>query len=267
MSKGVHVTRLGRKVCKRKERTMSVTFPNETPEYRNARAALLEREVALRREMEAVATELRALPPGGEVPEDYMFDCVATDGAPSKVRLSELFRGGDTLMLYHYMFPRHSGDNRPGPTVGAMAQVPVAQGPCPSCTALIDMWEGTMPHFEGLGGNLAVVTKAPFEQVAAFARDKGWKHIRLLSAANNTFKRDYHGEDAYGQQVPIMTVFRRWPDGAIRLHWTSELLFEPTDPGQDMRHMGTVEPLWTLFDLTPRGRPNADEQFEYDCCR
>jgi hypothetical protein len=103
-------------------------------------------------------------------------------------------------------------------------------------------------------------------QVAAFARDKGWKHIRLLSAANNTFKRDYRGEDAEGQQVPIITVFKRWPDGAIRLHWASELLFEPTDPGQDIRHMGTVEPLWTLFDLTPGGRPNADEQIEYDCC-
>ena len=35
-----------------------------------------------------------------------------------------------------------------------------------------------MPHFEGLGGNLAVVAKAPIERVAAFARDKGWKHIR-----------------------------------------------------------------------------------------
>ena len=123
-----------------------------------------------------------------------------------------------------------------------------------------------MPHFEGLGGNLAVVAKAPIEQVAAFARDKGWTHIRLLSAANNTFKRDYGGEDADGQQVPIMTVFKRWPDGAIRLHWASELLFEPTDPGQDPRHMGTVEPLWTLFDLTPGGRPNADEQLQYDCC-
>jgi hypothetical protein len=31
--------------------------------------------------------------------------------------------------------------------------------------------------------------------------------------------------------------------------------------------LGTVEPLWTLFDLTPGGRPNADEQLEYDCCR
>jgi predicted dithiol-disulfide oxidoreductase (DUF899 family) len=248
------------------EKTMSVTFPNETPDYRSARADLLKREVALRRQMEAVATELRALPPGGEVPEDYVFDCIGADRGRSKVRFSELFRGGDTLMLYHYMFPRHAQDQRPGPTTGAMAHVPLAEGPCPSCTALIDMWDCTIPHFEGLGGNLAVVAKAPIERVAAFARDKGWKHIRLLSSANNTFKRDYHGEDADGQQVPIMTVFRRWHDGRIRLHWASELVFEPPDEGQDMRHLGTVEPLWTLFDLTPGGRPNADEQIEYDCC-
>ncbi|MGH8168167.1 MAG: DUF899 family protein, partial [Woeseiaceae bacterium] len=181
---------------------MTITFPNETPDYRSARAVLLEREVELRRQMEAVATALRALPSGGEVPEDYLFDCVGADGAPSKVRLSDLFRSGDTLMLYHYMFPRDGQDNRPGPTVGAMAKVPLAEGPCPSCTALIDMWEGTMPHFEGLGGNLTVVAKAPIERVATFARDKGWKHIRLLSAANNSFKRDYHGEDADGQQAP-----------------------------------------------------------------
>jgi predicted dithiol-disulfide oxidoreductase (DUF899 family) len=120
-----------------------------------------------------------------------------------------------------------------------------------------------MPHFEGLGGNIAVVAKAPIERVSAFARDQGWKHIRLLSAANNTFKRDYLGESADGQQAPIMIVFKRWPDGAIRLHGASELLFEPTDPAQDMRHMGTVEPLWTLFDLTPGGRPHSEEQIEY----
>ena len=242
---------------------MGVTFPNETPDYRRARAALLEREAALRREMEAVAAALRALPAGGEVPEDYSFDCIGADDAPSTVRMSELFRGGDTLMLYHYMFPRHAADKRPGPTRGSMADVPLVEGPCPSCTALIDMWEGTMPHFEGLGGSLAVVAKAPIERVTAFARDRGWKHIRLLSAANSSFKCDYHGEDANGQQVPILTVFKRWPDGTIRLHWASELLFEPADPDQDMRHMGTVEPLWTLFDLTPGGRPNAEEQIEY----
>lgn len=93
---------------------MSVTFPNETKDYRSARAALLESEVALRRQMEAVAAELRALPPGGEVPENYLFDGIGADGAPAKVRLSDLFRRGDTLMLYHYMFPRHARDDRPG---------------------------------------------------------------------------------------------------------------------------------------------------------
>ncbi len=59
---------------------------------------------------------------------------------------------------------------------------------CPSCTALIDMWEGGMPHFEGLGGNLWIVARAPAERVAAFARDKGWKQARLLSAAGNSFR-------------------------------------------------------------------------------
>jgi predicted dithiol-disulfide oxidoreductase (DUF899 family) len=245
---------------------MSVTFPNETPVYRRARAALLQREVALRRQMESVACELRNLPPGGEVPEDYSFDCIGADGAPSTVRLSELFRGRDTLMLYHYMFPRHAQDSRPGPTTGLAGELPLPEGPCPSCTALIDMWEGAMPHFEGLGGNLAVVAKAPIQRVAAFARERGWKHTRLLSAANNSFKRDYHGETADGQQAPIMTVFKRWPDGAIRLHWASELLYEPTETGQDPRHMGTVEPVWTLFDMTPGGRPAAEEQIEYGCC-
>ena len=245
-----------------------MSFPNETPDYRAARDVLLASEIALRRQMEAVAARLRALPPGGEVPEDYAFVAAGEeDGAAATViRMSELFRGGDTLMIYHYMFPRHSRDERAGPTSGAMANVPLADGPCPSCTALIDMWDGTMPHFEGLGGNLVVVARAPIARVAAFARDKGWRHTRLVSAASNTFRRDYGGDGPDGEPVPIMTVFRRWPDGVIRLHWASELIHEPTDPGQDPRHMGTVEPLWTLFDLTPAGRPARDEQIEYPCC-
>jgi predicted dithiol-disulfide oxidoreductase (DUF899 family) len=73
---------------------MSVNFPNETQDYRSARAALLQREVALRREMEAVAAQLRALPPGGEVPEDYVFDCIGADGAPTTVHLSALSAAG-----------------------------------------------------------------------------------------------------------------------------------------------------------------------------
>ncbi|HEX8217472.1 MAG TPA: DUF899 family protein [Allosphingosinicella sp.] len=246
---------------------MAIRFPNESAAYREARDALLRSEVALRRQMEAVAEELRALPPGGEVPEDYVFDRIGADGRVETATLSGLFGSGDTLMLYHAMFPRHSKDDRPGPAQGVFADAPLRDGPCPSCTALIDMWEGTMPHFVGLGGNLAIVARAPIGQVAAFARDHGWTHARLLSASGNSFRRDYGGDGPDGEPVPIMTVFRRDANGTIRLHWASELVFEPTEPGQDMRHLGTVEPLWTLFDLTPGGRPAADEQFDYQCCR
>src|SRR4029450_8610105 len=98
------------------EASMSVTFPNESPDYRVARNKLLQREVALRREMEAVAAEIRALPLGGPVPEDYEFDHINAKGAPARVRLSELCRPGtDSLILYHYMFPRHRSDERRGP--------------------------------------------------------------------------------------------------------------------------------------------------------
>ena len=75
---------------------MSMSFPNETSEYRAARDALLENEVALRRQMEAVAAQLRALPPGGEVPDDYVFDAAGAGDGSTVIRMSELFRGGDT---------------------------------------------------------------------------------------------------------------------------------------------------------------------------
>lgn len=238
-------------------------FPNETPQYRAARNRLLQSELELRRKMEAVAEELRALPPGGEVSEDYVFERTGPDGNPEPVRFSALFGKSDTLMVYHMMFPRDSRDGRNGPLDGAFAKVPLADGPCPSCTALLDMWEGTMPHFQGLGGNLVIIAKAPAAQLAAFASEKDWKNLRLVSAAHSSFRHDYLSEGEDGEPVPIMTVFRRDPDGTIRLHWASELFFEPCEPGQDMRHLGTVEPLWTLFDLTPGGRPSAGEEFDY----
>jgi predicted dithiol-disulfide oxidoreductase (DUF899 family) len=52
----------------------------------------------------------------------------------------------------------------------------------------------------------------------------------------------------------------------IRHFWGSELLYAPTDPGQDPRHVGTIEPNWNLFDFTPEGRDeHFDEQLNYDC--
>lgn len=72
-------------------------FPGESSEYRLARNRLLEAEVELRRAIERVAAQRRALPPGGAVPQDYVFEEVVDGGG--EVRFAELFAPGqDTLV-------------------------------------------------------------------------------------------------------------------------------------------------------------------------
>ena len=241
---------------------MDISFPNESAQYRTARKRLLEQEIALRRTMEAVAAARRELPPGGPVAEDYVFDGLAADGSPTKIRLSELFESGhSSLVIYNMMFPRDPGDQRAGPDTGATAKLPLAKGPCPSCVAFLDQLDGAADH-AAQHLNLVVVAKAPLEQLLTFARERGWRRLRLVSSAGNTFKRDYHGETADGDQRPMLNVLHR--DGqTIRHFWSSELLYAPSDPGQDPRHVGTLEPLWNLFDLTREGRPDWDEQLTY----
>jgi len=243
---------------------MGITFANESPAYRAARDRLLAQEAALRRQMEAVAEQRRGLPPGPPIAEDYAFE--SADGA-ERVRLSELFRpDSDTLLIYAYMFPRHSGDRRAGATQGELAQLPKEEQPCPSCTAVLDQLDPAARHYEAMGGAFAVVANTTPERLRAVARDKGWKHLRLLSSKNNAFKRAYHAEDDDGQQEPMILVFRRDTDGTIRLFWASELVYAEKEPGQDMRAFGTVDTFWNLFDFTPNGRPNENEQLDYDCC-
>jgi predicted dithiol-disulfide oxidoreductase (DUF899 family) len=242
---------------------MSVTFPGESAEYRASRNRLLRQEVELRRATEAVAAARRELPPGGQVPEDYVFRGTGAGGAPTDIRLSELFAPGrDSLAIYSFMFPRDPGDARPGPEGGRTAQLPLMEAPCPSCVGLLDQLDGAAEHV-AQRMNFAVVAKAPLERLLAFADERGWRRLRLLSSAGNTYNRNYHGETAEGAQRPMLNVFHR--DGAtIRHFWASEMLYAPMDPGQDPRHMGAFEPLWNLFDVTREGRPaDWNEQLSY----
>lgn len=98
------------------------------------------------------------------------------------VKLSELSAPGkESLVLYSFMFPRDPGDQSPGPATGQTAELPLAEGPCPSC------------HF-----------------------------------------------------------------------WSSKMFDTTPEPGQEPRHVGTIEPLWNLLDLTPEGRPKDwYEQISY----
>jgi predicted dithiol-disulfide oxidoreductase (DUF899 family) len=239
-----------------------IRFPGESSEYRRERNKLLQAEIELRRAIERVAAQRRALPPGGVVPEDYLFE-EAVDGG--EVRLSELFApGSDTLVVYSFMFPRWSGDTRPGPAGGDTALLPLAETPCPSCTSILDSLDGAAPHL-AQRLNLAVVAKSPPGRIRAFARERGWRHIRLLSSRNNAYNRDYHAETPEGEQMPILNVFIRNGDD-IRHSWATELLFAPQDEGEEPRHVDSIWPIWSVLDMTPKGRGTEPDfpQLHYD---
>ena len=218
-----------------------VRFPGESDEYRRARDELLKAEIGLRRQIEAVAAQRRRLPLGGVVPQDYRFDeWDAGTNAARPVRLSELFaEGKDTLFLYSHMF------------IPGKAGLPLEEG-CPSCTSIIGAIDGEVPDITQRI-NFAVAAKAPIERFRAHAKSRGWRHARLLSSANNTYNHDYQAEMPDGAQTPMATVFVR-RNGKIHHFWSSELLLVPSEPGQDMRHVDFMWPLWLILDRTPEGR-------------
>jgi predicted dithiol-disulfide oxidoreductase (DUF899 family) len=226
-----------------------IRFPGESGEYRRERNRLLEAEIELRRAIERVAAQRRALPLGGVLAADYRFEDV--DGR--EVRFSELFAPSkDTLVIYSFMFPRWSGDNRPGPQGGETARLPFAETPCASCTSILDALDSAAPHL-AQRVNLAVVAKSGPQRIGTFAKERGWRHLRLLSSRGNAYNRDYHAETPEGEQRPIVNVFVRNGD-EIRHSWATELMFAPRDEGEDPRHVDSIWPIWSILDMTPEGR-------------
>src|SRR2546423_8377526 len=127
------------------------------------------------------------------------------------------------------MFPRSSGDTRPGPASGETARLPLAETPCPSCTSILDSLDGAAPHLAHRL-NLAVVAKSDPERIRTFARERGWRHLRLLSSRDDTYNRDYDAETAEGEQIPIMNAFGR--DGNVIRHSSAtEHMFAARDDG------------------------------------
>src|SRR6185369_5470154 len=113
---------------------------------------------ALRRGIEKVAARRRALPPGGAVSEDYRFE-----GEAGPVKLSQLFDPGkDTLAIYSFMFG------------------PERDEPCPGCTHFLDGLDGAAGHI-AQRVSLAVVAKSPLPRILAFAKERGWHRLRMLS--------------------------------------------------------------------------------------
>lgn len=206
-----------------------VRYPNESPEYRRARQALLAEEIELRRHLERVAEQRRALPPGGQVTKPYRFE-----GERGPATFADLFGDKQTLVLYSYMFGPHRAR------------------PCPMCTSLLSAWDGEAPDIEQRVA-LAVVARSPLQRLLSFKRERGWRNLPLYSDVTGEFSRDYHAVNADGGDDANLNVFTR-QGGAIRHFWSGEMGQDSADPGQDPRGAPDLMPLWIVLDFTPQGR-------------
>jgi predicted dithiol-disulfide oxidoreductase (DUF899 family) len=211
---------------------------NESAEYRAARTALLAEEIELRRHIERVAAQRRALPQGAPVKGDYRFQ-----GEDGPTDFAGLFGDKQTLVVYSYMFG------------------PQRERPCPMCTNLLGAWEGNAADI-AQKVSLAVVARSLIARLLSWKEERGWRNLRLYSDLNGAYSRDVFAIAKAGSDEPALNVFTR-RDGTIRHFWSDELS-GTSDPGQDPRGAPDPAPLWMVLDLTPEGRdPHWYPKLEY----
>ncbi len=219
---------------------------NESAEYLNAREELRHAEIELMRQRERVAELRRGLPKGATV-QDYEFlegpvSLDAGDEPVTRVRLGELFTAPDrALVIYHLMFGKKQTK------------------PCPMCTAWLDGYNGVAHHL-AQNVDFAIVAAANPSTLRAYARERGWNKLRLLSAGDSTFKYDLGSEDREGGQDSTISVFTRDSDGTLRQFYSSHPWL-----ADDIKERGIDElsPIWNLLDLTPQGRGTFYASLDY----
>jgi predicted dithiol-disulfide oxidoreductase (DUF899 family) len=202
-------------------------FPNESAAYRTARNALLAEEIELRRLIERVAAQRRALPSGGEIPRDFEL---VSENHP--VRLSDLFGDKSTLLVYSMMYG------------------PRRKAPCPMCTSFLNSWNGTAINLRERAA-IVVTARSPIERLVEYKQQRGFANLPFVSDMSGDYTRTYvNREDA---DVPGFSVFTR-RDGVVRHFYSGEMSGEMADPGQDPRGAPDLDPLWLMLDCTPEGR-------------
>lgn len=202
-------------------------FPNESAEYRKARHALLIEEIELRRHLERVAAQRRALPPGGEIPHDF---ALVSEARP--IHFSDLFGDKDTLLVYSMMYG------------------PQRKAPCPMCTAFLTTWNGTAVNLRERVA-IAVTARSPIERLVEYKKQRGLADLPFVSDTAGDYTRAYvNPEDG---DFPGFSVFTR-QGKTIRHFYSGEMSGEMADPGQDPRGAPDLDLLWQMLDWTPQGR-------------
>jgi predicted dithiol-disulfide oxidoreductase (DUF899 family) len=212
-------------------------YPNDSAEYRKARERLLAEEIELRRHAERVARMRRELPPGGEA-----LDFRIEDEEGKVLSLGDLFGAHDTLITYFWMYG------------------PQRKRPCPMCTSFLGSIDQPARDLTQRV-SLAILGRSPVSRQLAFARERGWNHLKFYKVGDD-FARAYRGLNDKNEEWASLDVWAR-RDGKVIHTYGGEMNDQTADPGEDPRGAPEIAPLWLLLDLTPGGRGDWYPKLSY----
>jgi predicted dithiol-disulfide oxidoreductase (DUF899 family) len=135
-------------------------------EWLKARIELLNQEKVFTRARDQLSQQRRDLP-WERVDKEYVFE-----GPHGRQTLAELFAGRHQLVVYHFMFD------------------PSWDEGCPSCSFWADNFNGIDIHLNHRDVTFTAISRAPYDQLAAFKRRMGWSFPWVSSHATD-FNYDY----------------------------------------------------------------------------
>jgi predicted dithiol-disulfide oxidoreductase (DUF899 family) len=204
-------------------------------EWLAERQELLAKEKEFTRRRDELSRERRELP-WERVEKEYVFE-----GSEGRRTLSELFDGRSQLIVYHFMFPPEWDEG------------------CKSCSFWADNFDPNVVHLQARDVTMVSVSRAPYEQLAAYKRRMGWG-FDWFSSAETDFNYDLgvsftpedeqrEGAYNYGSQAPGMperegfSVFYKDADGQV-FHTYSAYA----------RGIDLMNTAYNYLDVVPKGR-------------
>jgi predicted dithiol-disulfide oxidoreductase (DUF899 family) len=205
-------------------------------EWLAARKDFLKKEKEFTRLRDELSRQRRELP-WEKIEKPYVFE-----GPKGKAPLADLFDGRSQLIVYHFM-------------LGAGWK----EG-CPSCSYLADHFDGATIHLANRDVTLAVISHAPYGEIATFKQRMGW-HFPWYSSFGGDFNYDYHvsftpqeratGKVEYNYELtefpseegPGLSVFYKDESGQIFHTYSSYA-----------RGLDILVGTYNFLDMAPKGR-------------
>ncbi len=208
-------------------------------EWIEARKDFLAREKEFTRLRDELSRQRRDLP-WERIEKPYVFE-----GPRGGETLADLFDGRGQLIVYHFMMG-------PGWAEG-----------CPSCSYLADHFDGMTIHLAHRDVTLAVVSRAPFPQIAAYKKRMGWR-FHWVSSFGTDFNYDFH----------VSQTEREKASGLAEYNYTTMEFPSDERPGASVfykdangeifhtysayaRGLDILVGTYNFLDLAPKGRDEA----------